>query len=317
MRARPPPPKADHHLTHKVYNKLWHIAHGNGSRIVTKVHPEDQPILPEDKSGKGATRDEQPRIFDCWTGETLKHYHYDSKHEADPDEGSSSTPCSLAHYPCPTRWDKRAGQECYITDCWTGSTSTHDLQLMQGSNAPTTHGEEPGNNGNRGACKRRNRVRHVTWDDWPEKECYIDHRDEQPCTFDRGETPEHHYYDGEPGTGPDKGGCPAPCSLAHHTCDARWSERTGQECYIADCDERSYCTSYREDPSNWHCSEAKTEQGEVIDCLGSGHPHGAACYAACQAAGVDTAAVLVTITKGDAECGACLDRRRKLSSAKA
>jgi hypothetical protein len=50
MRARPPSPKADHHLTHKAYNKLWPIAHGNGSRIVTKIYTEGQPILPKDKS---------------------------------------------------------------------------------------------------------------------------------------------------------------------------------------------------------------------------------------------------------------------------
>ena len=40
-------------------------------------------------------------------------------------------------------------------------------------------------------------------------------------------------------------------------------------------------------------------------------------YAACRAAGVDATAVLATITKRDAEFGAYLGRRRKLSSAKA
>ena len=40
-------------------------------------------------------------------------------------------------------------------------------------------------------------------------------------------------------------------------------------------------------------------------------------YAAGRAAGVDAAAVLATIAKGDAEFGAQLDRRRELLSAKA
>ena len=44
-----PPPKAGHFLTHKAYNKLWHIAHGNGSRIVTKIYTDGQPMLAKDK----------------------------------------------------------------------------------------------------------------------------------------------------------------------------------------------------------------------------------------------------------------------------
>ena len=38
------PPKADHFMTHKAYNKLWHIAHGNTSRIVSKIYTEGQPL---------------------------------------------------------------------------------------------------------------------------------------------------------------------------------------------------------------------------------------------------------------------------------
>ena len=66
--AWPPPPKADHHLTHKAYNKLWHIAHGNGSRIVTKIYTEGpSPYYPRIS--------QTPRPTSCGTSTSLLGSH--------------------------------------------------------------------------------------------------------------------------------------------------------------------------------------------------------------------------------------------------